>query len=113
MFCPKCAAELLPHHGELTCIAGEMGLSKYVERVLTERYSNHLPSLQRDEAIAEPHSWYCPGCGVPLCRDLGCPECHLSLRDLQHQLVELHPHKIIEDDQIRSLLPIRRSDVVK
>ena len=96
MFCPKCAAKLVRRHGELTCVAGEMGLSKSVERSLTERYNNHTPSLQRGEATTEPYPWYCPGCGVILCRGLVCPECHLSLRDLQHQLVELHPHKIIE-----------------
>ena len=97
MFCPKCAAELVRRHGELMCIVGEMGLSKYVERVLTERYNTHTPSLQRSETITEPHPWYCPGCGVILCRDLVCPECHLSLRDLQHQLVELHPHGIVHN----------------
>jgi rubrerythrin len=93
MFCPKCAAELVRRDGELTCIAGEMGLSQHVERVLAERYTGHIPSARRGETTAEPCPWYCPGCGVLLDRDLLCPECHVSLRDLQHQLIELHPHK--------------------
>ena len=53
MFCPKCAAELVRRDGELTCIAGEMGLSQHIERVLTERYSGHTPSPRRGEATTE------------------------------------------------------------
>lgn len=93
MFCPKCAAELVRHDGELTCIAGEMGLSQNVERILTERYSKHTPSPRRGEPTKEQRPWFCPGCGVLLARDFVCPECHVSLRDLQRQLIEFHPHK--------------------
>jgi Zn-finger nucleic acid-binding protein len=93
MFCPKCSAELVRRGSELTCVAGEMGLSQNVERILTERYSKHTASARRGEPTTEQYPWFCPGCGVLLGRDMLCPECHVSLRDLQHQLVEFHPHK--------------------
>jgi len=93
MFCPKCAAELVRRDGELACVVAEMGLSRQVEGLLTQRYGGHIRSPRRGEVTAEPYPWYCPGCGVLLDRDMVCPECHVSLRDLQHDLVELHPHK--------------------
>jgi transposase len=94
MFCPKCAAELVLQKGELTCLRGEMGLSLKVEHVLTERYGKHLPSPNRGVvSTTDPYPYYCPGCGVLLDAQMHCPECHLSLKDLQYEIVELHPHR--------------------
>jgi hypothetical protein len=93
MFCPKCATELVRRGNELTCAAGEMSLSQNVERILTERYSKHTPSSRRAEPTTEQYPWFCPGCGILLGRDKVCPECQVSLLDLQHQLIEFHPHK--------------------
>jgi hypothetical protein len=45
MFCPRCASELVHEpNGELACPTGQMGLSRSMERLLTERYGNHTPS---------------------------------------------------------------------
>lgn len=94
MFCPKCGSELVYQDGELTCITGDMGLSRYMEQTLTERYIRHTPAEHRVNAASTNHDpWYCPGCGIPPAQDLVCPSCHVSLADLQRHLVELHPHK--------------------
>jgi uncharacterized Zn finger protein (UPF0148 family) len=93
MFCPKCAAELIRHDGELTCVAGEMGLSRSVEQRLIDRYGQHVPSTDRTPRSTNPRPWFCPGCGVMLDADMVCPHCQMSLKDLEFQLVELHPHK--------------------
>ena len=93
MFCPKCAGELTRRNGELTCTAGEMPLSQYLERRLAERYGSQESARQNSVASIESNRWYCPGCGVLLDRELTCPVCHQSLRDLEHCLVELHPHR--------------------
>lgn len=100
MFCPKCGSELVYQDGELTCIAGDMRLSRYMEQTITERYGRHKPPGHPAEASTDRDPWYCPGCGIPLGQDLVCPSCHVSLADLQHHLVELHPHKA-EDGRFR------------
>ena len=95
MFCPKCAAELTRHNGELMCVAGEMVLSRSVERVLIDRYGgNHVPSTDLTPSSKDLHPWFCPGCGVVLNAKIVCPRCQMSLKDLQFQLVEIHPHKM-------------------
>jgi uncharacterized Zn finger protein (UPF0148 family) len=93
MYCPKCAAELLLQGGELTCPRGQMGLSKQVARVLTDRYGAHAPSPNRDVTAMARRGWYCPGCGVLLDGRMVCPECRQSLKDLEYSLVEFHPHQ--------------------
>ena len=93
MFCPKCAAILVCQGDELTCIAGDMGLSRNVENILIERYGSHTPSPTKNKEEPGRFPWFCPGCGVLLNSEMVCPECHISLKDLQFQLVEIHPHK--------------------
>jgi rubrerythrin len=93
MFCPKCAAELVRQDGELKCLAGDMALSRHVERLFLDRYENHMASPHKGAQSIGSDLWYCPGCGVLLNSELLCPQCHLSLRDVQHQLNEGHPHK--------------------
>jgi len=92
MYCPKCAAELHFHGGELTCLRGQMSLSKEMERVLVDRYRPHVASVSRKLTRAELDGWYCPGCGVLLDAQMICPGCGRSLADLKHALVEFHPH---------------------
>lgn len=69
-----------------------MELSRNLERLLTERYGSHTPALDRDASSKAPRPQYCPGCGLQLEAEVVCPERRLSLRDLQSQLVEMHPH---------------------
>lgn len=95
MFCPKCGAEFVRREGELTCVRGDMPLSRYLEKLLTERYSRHVPSPHAGKPSSQPHRWYCPGCGIPIGADLQCMECQQSLEDLLYQLVEFHPHRAV------------------
>jgi uncharacterized Zn finger protein (UPF0148 family) len=110
MFCPRCGDELVPQNGELTCLRGDMALSRHIEKILTERYSRHVPSPDAGTVSSDP-GWYCPGCGVPLDADLRCAECQHSLQDLQHHLIELHPHKEVSrtpdtnEDTVRFEIP--------
>ena len=93
MFRPKCAAPLTRHNGELTCVAGNMGLSRDIEQLLVDRYGRHVPSTDRAMRSATTRPWFCPGCGVMLDTEMVCPHCQVSLKDLRFQLVEMHPHK--------------------
>jgi uncharacterized Zn finger protein (UPF0148 family) len=108
MFCPKCASVLVRRHGELTCVPGDMGLSRHLEALLTERYGLHTPPLRGGVSSAETASWYCPGCGVSLASDLRCPQCQQSLQDLQYPLTEFHPHaEPPRDARVRDELDLR------
>jgi hypothetical protein len=93
MFCPKCAAELVLHHGEMACLRGKMPLSARVAAVLQERFGNHVPSPRHSVVTPIAGAFYCPGCGIPLNDQMHCPECQLSIADLRFDLTELHPHK--------------------
>ena len=95
MFCPKCAAKLVVADGELKCSATMVGFSPLMERALSDRFGNHLPSKNQGVTSIATNSWYCPGCGVLLDIDMRCPCCRLSLKDLHYQLVEFHPHRDI------------------
>jgi hypothetical protein len=75
-----------------TCEVGGMPLSKSVQETLTSRFPEQKP--RREPAVVGYSLLrrYCPGCGVPLDREMKCGSCGKSIRDLLFQLVELHPH---------------------
>jgi hypothetical protein len=79
--------------GWFTCEAGGMQLSRWMEETLMERFPTVRP---RAAAIVELGSrlerWFCPGCGIPLGREMTCGACGKSIHDLLFPLVELHPH---------------------
>ena len=110
MFCPKCGDELVRENGAFTCWHGEMSLSPDMERVLTERFTAHTPSPKRAGMIpvismfpspmktgprfTPLYPWFCPGCGVVLDDKMRCPECGVSIADLQMPLLEYHSHTV-------------------
>ena len=85
-------------HGELTCVAGNMGLSQSLEQSLTERFG---PS---SEVLADPAPrsvriggvWFCAFDGALMTEADGvvrCPRCTRTLTGHQiRHLIELHPH---------------------
>ena len=92
LYCPKCAAAMdRAANGELTCVAGDMGLSRNLEKTLLERFGAVVDA----KAFAPPTgaSWFCPACRLALTADLNCPNGNGSLKDLRFQLVEIHPHR--------------------
>lgn len=98
MYCPKCGEILTRRNGELTCLAGDMGLSRNVEQRLMERYAPEAPPqsplpLYVPQLHRSRWRWWCPGCGVRLNERQECPQCGKHLRDLFYPLVELHPHR--------------------
>jgi hypothetical protein len=110
MFCPKCGDEMIRKDGVWSCVAGENGFSEVVDRILSERFASHVPSVHRsetrktvrisrispkggDSTIVYVDPYYCPGCGVILKKDMTCPDCGVSIRDLLYPLVELFPHR--------------------
>ena len=90
LYCPKCAARMVRKGSELTCIPGDMGLSKKLETELLARFGAHLRTDAAEPALA---TWFCPACRTALGSDLTCTTCGQGLRDLLFQLVELHPHR--------------------
>src|SRR5687767_1339179 len=96
MFCPKCNEELVNVKGEFTCLKGQMGLSKNLERGLMECfvYTTRKPK-EFSFSFLVGGKWFCPGCGVLTKEKDGfvqCPQCNLSLNEFIHTLVELHSH---------------------
>lgn len=99
MYCPKCGDVLERRSdGELACEQGDMGLSRHLERGLTECF---VERTRKPTATPLPFrvggSWSCPGCGIAMLEDppglVACPRCGLSLGEFVHELVELHPHR--------------------
>ena len=96
MFCAKCGDELVKVGRELTCVRGQMGLSKDMERRFTECFI--LRSVRPRESrfsMVVGGKWFCPGCGVSTLEENGvirCQQCELSLNEFIYPLVELHPH---------------------
>lgn len=97
MFCPKCGRLLERSEGELLCSWGDMGLSRNLERMLTQRFPDDAPPQSSEPPFNRRFHgvfrWYCPGCGDALNPELECERCHKHLRDLVFILVELHPHR--------------------
>ena len=93
MYCPYCGREMALIDGVLTCAAGEMSLSPRLAAVLVERFPVRASQPPSAAVGRRTGVWYCPGCGAPLGAGLHCRSCGLSLRDVFHQLVELHPHR--------------------
>ncbi|MCP3924106.1 MAG: hypothetical protein GY714_16120 [Desulfobacterales bacterium] len=92
IYCPKCGNEMKNKNNELICESGKMHLSKIIEKELLRRFIYECYPIS--EKIHEKgHKWYCPGCGVPLKKDLSCNLCSKSIADLKYQLVEFHPHE--------------------
>lgn len=97
MFCPKCGDTLEDVNGELTCVRGEMGLSRDMACRLSERYVTCTPAPQDSRAaFRSGRGWYCPGCGVRAEENEGvvrCPRCKLPMNEFLFLLTELHPHR--------------------
>ncbi len=91
LFCPFCAAPMQRVGRELTCVIGEMSLSRRLETILLERFGGRArgdaPQPARGAAL------YCPACRAPLGEDLTCAACAGTIRDLRFQLIEFHPHR--------------------
>jgi hypothetical protein len=78
--------------GVFTCVPGGMPLSRRMHEVLSQRFPAQRPRPAEYEVGRKLTRSYCPGCGVPLDREMQCPSCKQSIRDLLFPLVELHPH---------------------
>ena len=92
LFCPRCAAAMVRRDSELTCVPGEMRLSRALERQLLARFGAHV----RPDALppaAGDATWFCPACRTALSADMICASCGNGLRDLVFSLVDLHPHR--------------------
>jgi rubrerythrin len=103
MFCPKCGDELVKVGGELTCVRGRMGLSRHLERRLTECFISGADKPRELKlSFIVGGKWFCPGCGVATVEAGGvvrCPRCGLSLNEFVRALVELHPHARVAGEE--------------
>jgi len=97
MYCPKCSDDLVSVEGELTCVRGEMSLSKSIEKSLFDYFIvnvNAPPEKEYD--VRWGGNWYCPGCGIKMVEEekgaVRCPQCKKNLGSFIYRLVEIHPH---------------------
>ena len=92
LFCPKCAAAMERRGSELTCVPGEMGLSRVLEGQLLARFGEHVRA-DAPPPLPGSAAWFCPACRTALSADMICATCGGGLRDLLFSLVDLHPHR--------------------
>jgi uncharacterized Zn finger protein (UPF0148 family) len=98
MYCPKCSELLQNIDGELTCVSGDMALSKRMENDLYECFvSCSREPREREFEFVWGGTWFCPGCGDQMIEGakgaVRCPSCQRNLAEFIYHLVELHPHK--------------------
>ncbi len=98
MYCPKCGELLVDVEGELTCLAGEMGLARLMAEELYDCFvAGTRQPVERAFHFRWGGNWFCPGCGVKMIEPeqgaVICPQCHKNISTYLHQLIELHPHK--------------------
>lgn len=92
IFCPKCGKRMcFSEMNEIFCLHGDMIFSKNLEKEIKKRCK--FDSYQEYISDTTGAKWYCPCCSKPLNDNLYCDSCNISIQDLMHQLVELHPHK--------------------
>lgn len=97
MFCPRCGAAMNQGASGFTCAAGEMSLSKKMNRGLLEVFVERTRQGTRhpESSLRLGGPWFCPGCGVAMTVEgchASCPKCGGVLDEFIHGLVELHPH---------------------
>lgn len=85
--------------GELTCVKGEMGLSKHLRRLLTQYCDDPPLQLSSRQSHANWSGlYYCPLDGAPMITTATlhpmCPMCDRILTNaILYDLLELHPHR--------------------
>jgi hypothetical protein len=86
---------MVVRNGEVTCVPGEMGLSRKMRDGLSEVFvARTRPG--RPHAFARGGRWFCPGCGGLMKTDsehVRCETCGEYLDEFIHALVELDPHR--------------------
>ena len=95
VFCPKCGQAMDIVNGTLTCVSGEMPLSRDLHAKLSEVFVARTRSA-RPITLNWGGGWFCPGCGVATASDMEhvrCGKCGEYLDEFLHALVELHPHR--------------------
>lgn len=92
MYCPKCGRVMQDLDGILTCVPGDMPLSRNLQGALTAKFPTQRLRSDDVEVGYQVLRWFCPGCGVPLA-SWECPQCGVSLLPERFALVERHPHK--------------------
>jgi hypothetical protein len=93
VYCPRCGREMSLTDGAFACVTGSMQLSPIMHGVLTDRFPKSKPRPDGVEVGKRLARWFCPGCGVPLNKEMKCLLCGQCLRDQLVGLVELHPHR--------------------
>jgi predicted amidophosphoribosyltransferase len=101
MFCPKCGETLEQIDGAWTCRRGGMPLSPRLSAGFTDVYVLKTSTAQPGRAtFLWAGTWYCPGCGIQTEEQAGtvvCPRCRQSLNEFLYDLIELHPHKDVNE----------------
>jgi len=88
MYCPHCCRGMRLDQGVFVCDPGGMVLSRNLHTTLTERFPEERPRPCGIEVGRRITRWFCPGCGVPLGKEMACGCCGQSIHDLLWLLVE-------------------------
>jgi hypothetical protein len=98
MYCPKCGTPMERRGNELTCVAGNMGLSAALEQSLVAHFGVDSPVLAVPPlSFRVGGQWFCPTNGTPMREADGmvqCPRCARCFAGSKiYQLIEVHPHR--------------------
>jgi len=98
MYCPKCGTPMERRGNELTCVAGNMGLSAALEQSLVAHFGVDSPVRAVPPlSFRVGGQWFCPKDGTPMREADGmvqCPRCARCFTGSQiYQLIEVHPHR--------------------
>jgi hypothetical protein len=109
MFCPKCGRQLEHRGVEMTCLRGNMALSRSMEASLEAAFvSKSVVPADTPFPIQIGGNWFCPGDGQRMTEVAGvirCTSCHRSLNPFVNQLIELHHHEPIDQPTSGSKSP--------
>ena len=93
--CPRCGDLMQMRETELTCVGGDMPLSRKVESAL-RAFVEAGPGLPELSTHRWGGTWRCPADGARMIETDGLLRCSKCKRYLQatviYQLIELHPH---------------------
>jgi hypothetical protein len=95
---PRCGDQMVNRRGELYCEAGNMDLSRFMERLLKDLCElDPPPDTDRSTRTDWGGRWHCPFDGTRMSATKYllpmCPQCSRVLpSNLVYQLIEVHQH---------------------
>lgn len=103
MYCPKCGDILEDIEGTLTCVRGDMPLAQNLQARLRACFEENSEE-PKDARVLVGGRWFCPACGIATKEEsagaVRCTKCGRSIGEFMFALVELHPHKRVDEYEV-------------